>query len=622
MTITAILTRKSVLKFFGVRLDGENVEMDSLEDVKKILYGNDTVAIQELISSENEFLCPNLRLICNNLSGKDDKERRREINKQFMECLIQLKSSPPLAFVWLKKHMDFEVCDTIISDYNYVGSFLQLAKDLFFGLIETVQNTLTNCVADTAIALTLKITYNAVFKIIMVSIAYLDLTLDSILLSAILSVLGSTLTNMSLFSSQIAFLLFISIIIPGLMTAVSIAYKRPFVILSLDNWIKWKQSSANSDSDGKKTLLILRILIVVLFPIVPALILLAQYETEEKRKALRDKENGQDPPTDENSDLSKSELITSYLNETRLALLTFKRNELSIELVFQLSIHVTMVLLSQTNYPLESGLQSIFKSSKSETQGTLAFLVLSILWSFKTTAITSIAIKADSKKFLPIVPKLILGMRYLFIFLVRIGCIVGYFSPFIGLLGIMDHYQAETIPLNYETFKRLNGTYHYWNPLDQKIDSVRVEELFRSDYSNTKHPGLPSITHYTGVKLGMAFTLFWMFYLVYAILLTMIKCCISPKFRNSKSHWERLQHIVEVLNVPETFGDWDSYNGEHLETHFKNWKKTLLEMLVMGLMQLISNMILLVPFFIMGEFNLIYRTGTIINRSLIITALV
>ena len=44
-------------------------------------------------------------------------------------------------------------------------------------------------------------------------------------------------------------------------------------------------------------------------------------------------------------------------------MLTFKRNELSIELVIQLSVHLIMVCLSQTDYPLESGLQGIFQVS-------------------------------------------------------------------------------------------------------------------------------------------------------------------------------------------------------------------------------------------------------------------
>ena len=59
--------------------------------------------------------------------------------------------------------------------------------------------------------------------------------------------------------------------------------------------------------------------------------------------------------------LERCQLLTEFIEESRKALLTFKRNELSMELVIQMSIHLTMLLLSKTDYPIESGLQSIFQ---------------------------------------------------------------------------------------------------------------------------------------------------------------------------------------------------------------------------------------------------------------------
>jgi hypothetical protein len=83
---------------------------------------------------------------------------------------------------------------------------------------------------------------------------------------------------------------------------------------------------------------------------------------------------------------------------------------------------------------------------------TLVFLVFSLVWSFKTCAKTSIKIKSDSKTFLPFFPKFLLFWRYLFVFLIRVGCIVTYFAPFIGNLGVMNHYQAETLSLDPDTY--------------------------------------------------------------------------------------------------------------------------------------------------------------------------
>ena len=80
-----------------------------------------------------------------------------------------------------------------------------------------------------------------------------------------------------------------------------------------------------------------------------------------------------------------------YLDELKAAHLTFKRNELSLEIVTQLSIHTTMVLLSQTLIPLESGLQAIFQKASEQGSSTWEIMLLwvSVIWSFKTTALTT-----------------------------------------------------------------------------------------------------------------------------------------------------------------------------------------------------------------------------------------
>ena len=83
-------------------------------------------------------------------------------------------------------------------------------------------------------------------------------------------------------------------------------------------------------------------------------------KAKETRKTIANKINSKDT-TVLISDLDEIEELTKYLNESKLAMLTFKRNELSIELVIQLSVHLIMVCLSQTDYPLESGLQGIFQ---------------------------------------------------------------------------------------------------------------------------------------------------------------------------------------------------------------------------------------------------------------------
>ena len=159
-----------------------------------------------------------------------------------------------------------------------------------------------------------------------------------------------------------------------------------------------------------------------------------------------------------------------------MALLTGKRNELSLELIFQLSIHLSMVFLSRTKYPVENGLQTIFQDNdmnsslllevtgvkkkitdiQEKYNTAVVFLVFSLVWSFKTAAMTAIKIKAETKTFLPFKSKLLLGWRYLTVYMVRIGCIVAGIGVFIGVSGMMNHYHAERLPLNPEIWSRYN----------------------------------------------------------------------------------------------------------------------------------------------------------------------
>ena len=69
-------------------------------------------------------------------------------------------------------------------------------------------------------------------------------------------------------------------------------------------------------------------------------------------------------------------------------------------------------------------------------------------------------------------------------------CIVTYFSPYLGLLGIVDHYEAERLyHLDHSTYKSFDSTfYEYWNPIQEKFQAVNISRLFRSDYTDPTNP--------------------------------------------------------------------------------------------------------------------------------------
>ena len=370
----------------------------------------------------------------------------------------------------------------------------------------------------------------------------------------------------------------------------------------------------NVDAFKQKTCLV-KVLIWCSFVINPALILLSEEEAQKRMKALKDRINKKGAKISD-SDLEESQNLSEFLKECRMALLTFRRNELGIEIVIQLSIHLAMVLLSLTPYPaienLSPGFVSLFQDKNDEETSTLAFLVVSILWSFKTSALTSIKIKADSKNYLPLTPKILLGTRYLLIFLVRISCLVTYFSPSLGLLGMMNHHHAERFPLDPKIWENLKKRdFHYLSAITGQYQTIPVSELFRSNNPTDGTPSPPPITIYTYITLKTAYILFGAFFILYALLLVLIKTKISDRF--ARASWgEKLQHLIDVINVPDPFRDWDS--EENLEVRFhsypdKLWKNTLIEMFVMIGLQLLTNLLLLTPFFIAGTIHSLCMTA-------------
>ena len=82
----------------------------------------------------------------------------------------------------------------------------------------------------------------------------------------------------------------------------------------------------------------------------------------------------------------------------------------------------------------------------------------------------------------------------------------------------------------------------------------------------------------------------------------MIKTKISDRF--ARASWgEKLQHLIDVINVPDPFRDWDSEENLEIRIHANPaelWKSTLIETIVMIGLQLLTNLLLLTPFWIAG----------------------
>merc|ERR1719305_803672 len=115
---------------------------------------------------------------------------------------------------------------------------------------------------------------------------------------------------------------------------------------------------------------------------------------------------------------------------------------------------VTTQCYKLSRRPIEnlSGYESDGELSFNLTQW---FLVLSILWSMKTIAKTYIKVKTAGKvEVLALPAKLLLAVRSLFVYSVRLSCVVAFFGPFLGLFNVLAHWRAEQMVLEFKVFNQ------------------------------------------------------------------------------------------------------------------------------------------------------------------------
>ena len=97
-------------------------ETNNSQNEMEILLSKDDPALQRLITAEsstNPRLKGVLRMV--NMDGTQDLEERRMINKFFLNTLVKIHIIRPVALIWLKKHIDFETCSTMLSDWEHTG---------------------------------------------------------------------------------------------------------------------------------------------------------------------------------------------------------------------------------------------------------------------------------------------------------------------------------------------------------------------------------------------------------------------------------------------------------------------------------------------------------------------
>ena len=202
--------------------------------------------------------------------------------------------------------------------------------------------------------------------------------------------------------------------------------------------------------------------------------------------------------------------------------------------------------------------------------------------------------------FLPSTSKVALGLRALLFSVTRITAITAFFGPFLGLWDTLAHLEAEKRILEKSLLDNLiNGSNPYW-------DKDMVNIMYRD----------PEITNYTMVTLQHAFFIFLGLLILHNLAIFALNMATSIPFR--KARWQtKLLHLLESTNVPDTFMDWDDDEEDEVEIektpedYRSRWWSVLYETIGMIGLQMISNLLLLVPVFVTSRLRFLVQVLTL-----------
>ena len=298
----------------------------------KILTSNDKSKIKSIIDVET---LPEAVLMVQHLDLPRDQ--RRNHNTMFFECLEETKGGKMLAKLWMKQNIKHTVCMQILDDYQFSGTRMQNFSHLCEDKVKAVVDYLKIVWAKVN-NVYFYVNPNMVKKIYAVWSVYGAILKDAIVLASFIYLLNDRLWERS-FPTTLAWLLFVSIIVPLLYCALETAYYRPLVIFGCSSWQRRMASQPS-----KMEVRLIQAVIVLFAPFLPAILASATQEARDKKEKLLEKTKNQflasvDGSTLNNLDV-KLRSVNQYLIDSNLAMLAFRKQSLTTENSIQLALQV------------------------------------------------------------------------------------------------------------------------------------------------------------------------------------------------------------------------------------------------------------------------------------------
>ena len=368
---------------------------------------------------------------------------------------------------------------------------------------------------------------------------YSDIFKDIYLLSILLKINGGPSTlfqNFPEFSSKFTSVIIIclatTIVGPLLISSIQLAISNPGLIF-------------NSRRKDKWSVRLMTVGVILTCFINPIILKVAHENIQEKIRRYSKSSN-------------QSEKLIELVNkkkEVRERLSRLLKVDLGLELIYQISFQLILVLLSISETPTTSGLEAFFE----QTDNTL--LVLFTCWSFKTCILLQKSAIKTEKVFFPFTSQLVILLWSTVASGRRIMAIVVFFLPSLGLFSILNHWKAEQLSFNIRmrAFENNFMTPDDIIALNHMTRNVSWTSIDRWDYSDNIKPQPPPYSRYTGMTLGNTFFAFLILIVLHLIAITVVKIITGMK-KKKESWFNFMVHILENINIPFPYKDWDTEN--------------------------------------------------------------
>ena len=223
---------------------------------------------------------------------------------------------------------------------------------------------------------------------------------------------------------QILFMLIMTVVIPLFLGGIRLALRSPDLIFGEKVFKSWK------------TRVIYSTLAILLTPIQIVILYIKLYFTDLTLKAY---------PEDKML-LEKRARLTFELK-------SFVKLELGTESLYQLIGQFIFLLMAKTDTPTDL-ISDTLRKIQSDSD-LIELLILSLIWSFATNILSNNQGLSTRRVFFPFLSQIMAGLYTLFVSTSRVLAMVLYFTPVLGLFGLLKHLKAEQTKWNWRIEQHL-----------------------------------------------------------------------------------------------------------------------------------------------------------------------